>query len=264
MANEQDLSNVDKVKHGKMLEFLQSIKSVEIAGKNVIQLPDGEFAEYVLMEEEYFVNNWLSQFAIGFVNGVNYFDQEGWYRLTDAFTKGVIVLNEDKEPVLLIRKFTDIDMSANNRSYLEYHVNKIGANAKFNPNKAEVDTALNTLTEIIQKLTEQNEDYDTLTMMIPWEYYISKGVNFYIMKQLVYIRDNFSYQGVPVKGNDDLLIQIEDILKRNALKQPVYTKEKELIAEITGNTFIFYDGEYLVETKNSSSASQKDIDPLVD
>lgn len=264
MATEQDFENVDKVKHGKMLEFLQSIKSVEIAGKNVIQLPDGEFAEYVLMEEEYFVNNWLSQFAIGFVNGVNYFNQSEWYRLTDAFTKGVIVLNEDKEPVLLIRKFTDIDMSPNSRSYLEYHVNKIGANAKFNPNKAEVDQALGTLTEIVQKLTEQNQDYDTLTMMIPWEYYISKGVNFYIMKQLIYIRDNFNYKGVPVNGNEELLIQIEDILKRNALKEPIYTKERELIHEITNGTFIFYDGEHVVETKDSSSASQKEIDPLVD
>lgn len=264
MANEQDFGNIDKIKHGKMLEFLQSIKSVEIAGKNVIQLPDGEFAEYVLMEEEYFVNNWLSQFAIGFVNGVNYFDQEGWFRLTDAFTKGVIVLNADKEPVLLIRKFTDIDMSSNNRSYLEYHVNKIGANAKFNPNKAEVDQALGTLTEIVEKLTEQNADYDTLTMMIPWEYYLSKGVNFYIMKQLVYIRDTFSYKGVPVKGNDELLTQIEDILKRNALKQPILIREKELIAEITGNTFIFYDGPNSVETKDSSSAPAKEIDPLVD
>lgn len=263
MATENDFSNIDKVKHSKMVDFLQSIKSVEIAGKNVIQLPDGEFAEYVLMEERYFVENWLTQFAIGFVNGINYFDQEGWFRLTDAFTKGVIVLNEDKEPVLLIRKFTDIDMNANNRSYLEYHVNKIGSNAKFNPNKAEVDTALNTLTEIVEKLTEQNKDYDTLTMMIPWEYYISKGVNFYIMKQLIYIRDNFSYKGQPIKGNEELLIKIEDILKRNALKQPVYTKEKELINEITNNTFIFYDGEYLVETKDSPS-SQKEIDPLVD
>lgn len=263
MAAEQDFESIDKIKHGKMVDFLQTIKSVEIAGKNVIQLPDGEFAEYILMEEEYFVNNWLSQFAIGFVNGHNYFDQEGWYRLTDAFTKGVIVLNEDKEPVLLIRKFIDIDISSNNRSYLEYHINKIGANAKFNPNKAEVDQTLGTLTEIIEKLTEQNPDYDTLTMMIPWEYYISKGVNFYIMKQLIYIRDNFKYQGLPVKGNEELLIQIEDILKRNALKQPVHQKEKELISEITNNTFIFYDGEYVVEA-NSSPVSQKEIDPLVD
>lgn len=264
MASEQEYGHIDQNKHGKMLEFLQSIKTVEIAGKNIIQLPDGEFAEYVLMEEEYFVNNWLAQFAIGFVGGKNYFDQASWFKLTDAFTKGVIVLNEDKEPVLVIRKFTDIDMSANNMSHLEYHVRKIGANAKFNPNKAEVDQALGSLTDIIQKLTAQNKDYDTLTMMIPWEYYISKGVNFYIMKQLVYIRDNFSYKGVPVNGNDKLLDQIEDILKRNALNEPVHAKEKELINEITGNTFIFNTGGNVVETKDTPSEPEKEFDPLSD
>jgi hypothetical protein len=263
MATEKQFDQIDQVKHGKLMDFLTEIRSIDIAGKRIIQLPDGEFAEHVLMEEDYFVENWLTGFAIGFVNGKNYFNQDGWYQITDGYTKGVIVLNANKEPVVVIRKFIDMDMSINNQSYLEYYVRTMGANAKFNPNKAEVDATLNELTNIVQKLTEQNPEYDTLTMMVPWEYYLSKGVNPTVLKQVIYIRDSFSYKGVPLSEDEELLKQVEDILKRNAEKKPVTVAEKNLIGEITGNTFIFHDGSNVVETKTSSD-SEKEFDPLSD
>ncbi|QZA70553.1 hypothetical protein AH04_70 [Erwinia phage AH04] len=264
MANENDFNKVDKQKHGKLMEFLNSVRSLDVAGKKIIQLPDGEFAEYILMEEEYFVDNWLTQFAIGFIDKTNYFNQDGWYRLTDGFTKGVIVINAEKDPVVIIRKFIDMDMSVNNQSYLEYYVRTIGANAKFNPNKAEVDDALNELTNIVEKLTEQNPDYDTLTMMVPWDYYLSKGVNPRVLKQVIYIRDKFTYQDQPIAGNDELLKQIEDILYRNDAKKVISFSEKKLINEITGNTFIFHDGGNIVETNSHSSDEQKEFNPLSD
>jgi hypothetical protein len=266
MANETDFENIDQQKHGKLLEFLRSVRAMEISGKKIIQLPDGEFAEYILMEEEYFVQNWLTQFAIGFINDKNYFNQDAWFRMTDGYTKGAIILNEDKEPVLVIRKFIDMDMSVNNQSYLEYYVRTMGANAKFNPNKAEVDATLNELTNIVEKLTEQNPEYDTLTMMIPHEYYQRHGVNPAALKQFIYLRDTATYQGLPINGNDQLLDQLESIINRNATGQTLSFNEKKLISEVTASTgheFKFNDGSNTVETKTSSEPD-KEFDPLAD
>lgn len=261
MANKKEFEGIDTYKHGKLQEFLTSVKSMDIAGKKIIQLPDGEFIEYVLMEEEYFVDNWLSQFAIGFVNGHNYFDQAGWYKLTDGFIKGVIVLNENKEPVVVVRKFIDMDMNVNNMSYLEQYTRQC-SHVAHNPNKEEVDAILGDLTSIIGKLTEQNPEYDTLTMMIPWEYYLSKGVNPTVMKQVIYMRDNFKYKGVPVSEDEELVKQIEVILNKNGAGEKLAAHEKELIKEISGNTFIFNSEENTVETKPSEP--EKEFDPLSD
>jgi hypothetical protein len=263
MADKSAFANVDRAKHGKLEELLTSIKCVEIAGKQVIQTPDGEFLEYVMMEEEFFVDNWLSQFAIGNVAGRNYFNQDAWNKMTDGYTKGVIVLNTDKEPVVLIRKFIDMDLNVNQAAYVEQYT-RHASHAANMPNKEHVDAVVTSLADIISAVTVQNPEYDTLTAMIPYEYYLSKGVDPAVLKQVIYIRDTFTYKGETIDLESDLLKKVEAILYKNARDEKINKAEVALIDEITQGSFIFNDESNKVDNKVSNSTVEKPFDPLSD
>lgn len=260
MEANKEFTGIDAQKHGELLDMLRDLRSMDIGGHKVMQLPDGEFVEHVLMDEEYFIANWLPLFAIGMVNGKNYFNQDSWNVLTDGYTKGVIVLNKEKEPVLVIRKFIDMDLGINHKNYLD-QVTRQAAHAANIPDKADVDSIVNNVATIIEQVTSQNEEWDTLTMMIPWQYYLDHGINPYVSKQVVYIRDTFSYKGVKMNHpiNGDLLDQVTDILLRNSRSEKITPAEKALVNEITQNTFIFNGEANKVEDQSSSTDRPFDL-----
>lgn len=267
MVDKTQFEGIDKSKHGKLIEFMtDAFRSVEIAGKNVIQTPDGEFIEYVLMEEQYFVDNWLVQFAIGHVGEKNYFNHSEWSRLTNAFTKGVIVLNEDKQPVVLIRKFIDMDLNYMQQHYLQ-DVAGQASDAKFIPNKEEADELVNRFADAVKVITSQNPDYDTLTSMIPLEYYLSKGVDPTVVKQVIYIRDNYQIDGKPIEPDCEVMKEVEAILYKYARQERVTDKEKALVQEITNGDFIFDETSNKVEGKINQAEETTPaagFDPLAD
>lgn len=262
MSDNQFL-NIDKAKHGKLLEFLASVKSVDLNGKNIMQTPDGEFVDYILMEEQYFIDNWLAQFALGNVSGKNYFDQDGWNRLTDGYTKGVIVINENKDATVLIRKFIDMDLNVNQQAHFD-HYTRTASHAAHIPNKDEVDSIMTSLADILSQVSEQNPDYDTLTALIPYEYYLSKGIDPTVMKQVIYIRDNFKYKGEPISTNGELITRIESILYKNSRGETITKEEVALINEVTDNQFEFNNTSNKVDTKDSVAQEEKPFDPLSD
>lgn len=255
------VKEIDNRKHSKLLELAASIKSLEINGQQILQTPDGDFVEYVLMEEEFFVDNWLSQFAIGRVGGKNYFNQQGWNVITDGYTKGVIVINEDKDAVLIIRKFIDMNLNANQRHALESYTR--GASETLHiQDKARVDEAVDSLSIVIGKITEiKNPDYDVLTAMIPLEYYLSKGINPFVMKQVIYIRDTYKYKDIPMVEQEDVLKKVEQILHNNIIGMKIPIEDIKLVTEITNGEFIFNGSENVVET-NKPVQPEKPYDPF--
>lgn len=263
MQNET-FNGIDVREHGLLTDLFSTIRSMDLGGKNIIQTLDGQFIEYILMDEDYFVNNWLAQFAIGRTGKHNYFDQTGWNKLTDGYTKGVIVINEEKLPVLIIRKFIDMNLDTNQASLLEHYTRRASDAANI-PNKSEVDKVLSGLADIVTNVTEiTNPDYDTLTAMVPYEYYLSKGINPIVMKQVIWIRDNYTYEGLPLTAESPVLKEIEGALLKNANGDPISQAEIDLVIKVTNGDFEFNGIPNKVETQNSSPAPQKDFDPLSD
>lgn len=265
MVDQTQFEGIDRAKHGKLIQFMtDAFKSVEIAGKNVIQTPDGEFIEYVLMEEKYFIDNWLVQFAIGHVGEKNYFNHESWSRLTDAFTKGVIVLNEEKQPVVLIRKFIDMDLNHMQQHHMT-DVSRQASAAKFIPNKDEADELVNRYAQAVTIITSQNPEYDTLTSMIPLEYYLNNGVDPTVVKQVIYIRDTYQIDGKPIEPDCEVMKKVEATLYKFARGEYVSPEEKALVTEITNGDFIFDQDPNKVEDKvNQPETPAQDFDPLAD
>lgn len=259
---------LDKAKHGKLIDFLNStFRSHEVGGRNIIQTNEGEFLEYVLMEERYFLDNWLVQFAIGQPGETNYFNHQAWSDMTQGFTKGVIILNEDQQPTLIIRKFIDMDLGINAQAYLDHYARQASF-AQYIPEKAEADDIINKFAEVTVAVTGQNPDYDTLTAMIPYEYYLRHGVDPTVVKQVIHIRDNFRYKGEPITEESEVLPKIEEILYKNARNEKLTKAEKDLIIEITNDGFIFNDDTNNVDTKVQGNQQEEipedEYDPLVD
>lgn len=255
---------LDKFAHGKLKDLIEnSFRIANIDGKQVIQSLDGEFIEYTLMDEDYFVNNWLAQFAVGMTGKVNYFNQQLWAEYTQQFTKGVIVLNKEMNPTLIIRKFIDMDLSINQQHHMD-HQARIASNAANIPNKEEVDQMLITMAQAVEAIAEQNPDYDTLTAMIPMDYYLEHGINPFAAKQAIWIRDNYTYKGEPLTGDSEVMEQISNILYRNAMNLPVTDEEKALISEITEDQFIFNSGPNTVEENVSQTQDTEAFNPLAD
>lgn len=265
MASKETYSAIDRAKHGKLIEFMtDSFKSVEIDGKQVIQTLDGEFVEYILMEEKYFVDNWLIQFAVGHVGEKNYFNHQEWSRLTDGFTKGAIILNENRQPILIIRKFIDMDLNINSKHRMESYA-RTAAHAANIPNKDEVDGIVSSLAARITELAGQNPDYDTLTAMIPYDYYLSKGIDPTVVKQVIHIRDNYLIDGEPIDPDCEQMREVENILYKHSRNEPVTQKEKDRVIEITCGDFIFDTDPNKVEDKTPElKFTAKDFDPLSD
>lgn len=253
---------LDKSKHSKLIDFLtNNFNSIKLDGKEVIQTLDGDFIDYVLMDEDYFASNWLTQFAIGRVGDKNYFNLEGWYELTDSFTKGVIVINRDKLPTCLIRKLTDMNIDPNEQNFLT-HFSRIASNACHIPDKQEVDQLLAGFADAVTRVVSK-EQADGLTDLIPLPYYQSFGVYPDVLKQVIFIRDNYKYEGNPITpDNTELLKRIEDILLKNHLGESVSLDEKKLINEITKGDFIFNGTSNTVDDKNTNTQETEIFDPL--
>lgn len=260
MATKETFSGIDKAKHGKLINFMSnSYRYAEIAGKQVIQTADGEFVEYALMEEDYFVDNWLMQFAIGNVADKNYFNHEAWSKITDGFTKGVIILNSEQQPVCLIRKFIDMDLNATQEQYMSLESRKASV-AKYVPNEMEADQIVQGYADAVELITGQNPDYDTLTAMIPLEYYARHGIDPTAAKNVMYIKDHF-------ECSDEDMDEVQRLMYKNESAEFLTAKEKAFISGITNDTFIFNDGSNKVEDNNSAPkvvAEPEEFDPFAD
>lgn len=231
----------DQMSHGDLIEFLTgSFNSAEIDGNIVLQTKDGEFLDYVLMDEQYFLDNWLVQFALGFVGGKSYFDHESWYKLTNGFIKGVIVVNETRTSALFIRKFLEAMIPEEGREVLEQVARAAGV-AKVIMDNHEKTQIINQLAEQIKYISKVADEKasNSLSSLIPDEYYAKHGVHPLTLQQVIYIRDTYKHQGVAIDPGSELLTKVETILKRWNLEGMASPADKKFITELTNGDFIF-------------------------
>ena len=260
--------NVDKFAHGDLFEFLsKSFAFTEIAGQRIIQTPDGLFVEHVLMEEEYFVQNWLTQFAIGHAGEKNYFDMETWNQLTDNFTKGVIVINEDRHPVLIIRKFTEMVLPDDLMEKLAFCSN-YASKAKFVTDEAEKTALIKQFAEQVNAITTYaGVDEDSLTSLIPPAFFEKHGIHPLTMKQLIYIRDTYKVAGQSIDPDSDIFKRLESVITRFNKGEKVNDQDKKFVLEITQNEFLFDYEDHSIEEPISiekTPSEPEDFDPLAD
>ena len=241
----------DQMSHGELIEFLtQAFNHAEIDGNVVLQTKEGEFLDYVLMEEQYFVDNWLTQFAIGFVGGKSYFDHESWYKLTIGFTKGVIVVDQSKSPVLIIRKFLEAVIPEEGIAVLERCAAAAGV-AKVVADNAEKTKIINQLAEQIKYISEVADKHvsNSITDLIPDSYYQKHDIHPLTLQQVIYIRDRYKYKGEQITPENPVLGRVEKILKDWNLHGIATAPDQAFIKELTNGEFFFDNGKDMVEPK---------------
>ena len=224
--------------HGELLELMtNNFNHMLIDGHHVIQTDDGEFVEHVLMDEEYFVQNWLAQFAIARVGERNYFDMETWNAITDGFTKGVIILDADKNPQFVIAKFTDMHMSPTDRFVMAHAAAKAG-NGKFIPDLGERGKLTQEFSQDIAQILTANEA-PTIPEMIPEWFYQKHKVDRVTMAQVTFIRDNYQYAGQWLDPDGDILKKVEKVLGSWNQNRIASEEDKKFVIDLTGGVFNF-------------------------
>lgn len=224
--------------HGELLELMtNNFKYAIIDGHQVFQTDDGEFVEHVLMDEQYFVENWIAQFAIARVGERNYFDMESWNTITDGFTKGVIILDENKQPLFVITKFTDMGLNPIERATMTSCAGKAG-NGKFIPDLAERGRMTHTFSEELNVILNSREGL-TIPEMVPQWFYKKHNVDPLTMSQVTFIRDNFLYAGQPLDPDGDILIKVQRVLSKWNNEKVISDDDRKFILDVTGGTFNF-------------------------
>lgn len=242
--------------HGELLELMtNNFKYAVIDGHQVFQTDDGEFVEHILMDEQYFVDNWLAQFAIARVGERNYFDMEAWNTLTDGFTKGVIVLTENKQPLFVITKFTDMGLNPTERVYMAGSAGKAG-NGKFVPDLSERGRLTQTFSEELSVILGSREGL-TIPEMVPEWFYRKHNVDRLTMSQVTFIRDNFLYAGQPLEPDGDLLIKAQSILSKWNNERVASPDDRKFIIDLTEGAFNF---DYEVNTVEPQDVEVKQIE----
>lgn len=250
----------DDLDHGKLVELAtKSIKIAELDGQELIQTPDGQFLEHLFMDEDYFVNNWLAQFALGTVGGRSYFDFEGWGNLTAMFTKSIVVVDAEKNPMLVIPKFSTAMIPEEGKAFLERFATEAG-NAKNAVEESEKDRIIKEFAVKVKKIGEISDQVMPvgLTAMIPDHYYARFDVNPVVMQQVIYLRDVY-------KPEDKHLDRAETILKTWNKDKIVTQVDREFMYTLTNGDFIFDDGVNTVEQNVQGEQhvpEQEEFDPF--
>lgn len=227
---------IDEIEHGQLIELQNNIKSMMMDGRIVFQGRDGELLGYEAMYESIFVQNWISQFAINEVNGVRYFDLKGWSEVTDRFTKGVIVVEDETNiPMFIIPSFVRPNLTSEEGGTLAFYAGKAGE-AKNVVSEHDKTAIINGLakrtTEILNK--DKNSINNDYTSFVPDWVYHRNGIVPMAMKAMIYIRDNFH-----TVDDQDLFDKAEGIMKKFYTGQPITDSERNLIKDITHGTFNF-------------------------
>lgn len=254
--------NVDKSQlnlrdHGKLIHSLEQANIYDIGGIPVVQdKASGELLDFILMDETYFKDNWLAMFAIGSVNGINYFDMKSWYDLTEQFTSGVIIIDQHTHiPVFAIPKFIEPLYQPSTREMIS-RLSRMASEAHVQTNPAAQEATVSELAMLIKTLSE-NEDYryEGVTGRIPPEVYAYYGVNPKVMKAMIFIRDCYGTltPDMPVWST------VEAILKKHYTNQSVTYEEKKIIWQLTEQEFDFGDADDPLDVPSDSKPTQRYI-----
>lgn len=255
----------DKFNHGKLIELIDGgFETYKVDGHTLVRSKsDDEFIDYILMGDQYFYNNWITQFALGEIAGRNYFDMGTWSDLTEKLTKGVIVVHEEtKQFLFLIPKFIEPQYSENARSIID-RLCTIASNAKFQQGEQQAET-VNTFAQQLMYVTEKDVPNEGLTGLIPAAIYEFYDIVPKAMKAVIYIRDHYR----TITEDDDRMDKLTAILKNHFRGKLVSDADKKFVLELTNGEFNFDDG--VDRTGSGESESQlpppveEEYDPLVD
>lgn len=234
-----EITREDARKHGKLVDGTRNISGLKVDGVFLLQDEDSEESlTHVLMSENYFVDNWLTQFAIDKVNGVNYFDINTWSDITDNLTKAVLVVDDtpQKNILFLIPKFTEMRVSDEGRALIERYVN-FSAQVK-NLKPEEIEPVVLELSVIIDSVMNAERTNTGLTGLIPDFMYERYGIVPKSMKAMIYIRDTFN-----LEPDTEVFHKVSEVLNRYFTNKPISLDEKNLVLKVTNNQFNFEDKE---------------------
>lgn len=235
--------------------FLEEITIHEVGGK--LMLGDGELpfnVAHVFYEKE-FVRKWLMAFALGNNYGVNYFNADAWFALTENGMKHAMVVDENHKPLLVIPPIITTNLSPRDYAILRAASTQMQAVAADTLRKNDPNANLS--------LANQLQNYFstlkrlTLTDMVNAEFYTKHGIIPEVEQQIYYIKDNINNGQAPLED----ITKSRDILYRNYRDEPITQEEQEFIDRLAKGEFTFKNPP-VKKTVQEKVAAEKPFDPF--
>lgn len=266
----QHIKKVDKIKdkvslkdHGKLVDLIDNSLTAYHIGNDLALKSNtgGEFIDNVLMSDQYFYDHWITQFAIGEVGGRNYFNMQAWSDITEKFTKGVLIVHEDTKQFLFhIPKFIKLQNSEE-ATFVLNNVCKIANNIKFQNDPAVKEQSINTFSEVVVDIMENDVPVPTLTELVPDEIYKLYDIVPNALKAMIYIRDHYK----SISPTDPNFDKATNILKNHFSGRLVSEKDKQFIKSLTNGDFYFEESELqTTETKEEAPVKVEEFNPFAD
>lgn len=254
-----NMEGVNRRDHHKLVHYLSnSFHAGDVGGEQVIQDKSGEFLEYILMDQEYFNQNWLGQFALGRIGDKCYFDFTGWGQLTHNFTVGVMVVNQEKEPLFVIRKFTDTNLGDWGDAWLaQYSREAANINNEIDEHAKDISVGkyADKVMALIADVNAAGHDPSDVSNLVPDEYYKQHGLNKNALQGTIYIRDNFTVGGNPIDPDGEIFQRVDKVLNKWFNTETVTDADKQFIKELTNGRFNFNAVPNSVDTAVSATPS---------
>lgn len=170
--------------------FLGDLKTIDVDGKRNIRDKDGQsIISDVSMTEKVFVDQWLDQFALGYVAKTNYFDATTWGKLTHGHQRGVMITDDLGAPLFVIPPLSRPVLTAMEQVVLDMaHKNYANASsAEQTGDSSRAQSIIEGTTALIKEFV--SEDSVSVSEFIPEWFYTKYGVVPYIKRSMVYCRD---------------------------------------------------------------------------
>lgn len=249
IANNEDYRYIDRVevsdeKHKARLKedfgWIGDLKLEKIDGQYSLRDPDGSYIiSDTRIRESVFVNRWLDQFALGYVGKTNYFDATSWGKITHGHQRGVIVTDDQDNPIFVIPPLSRAQFTAEEQFVLDL-AHKSYTNASSAEQTGDSFRAQEIITNTSKLIKEHISDNTvTITDLVPAWFYEKYGVVPYVKRSMIYCRDIYGLN--PAIGVDWKMAQsiFEDIHNKRKLSEHQLT----FMSILTDDEFVVPDYE---------------------
>jgi hypothetical protein len=230
-------------------KFLDDITIHTVDGKLMLGNNNLPFNVATVLRESDFVKNWMMPFALGNDLGTNYFNIPKWLTISNRGTQAVMVVNDDDEPVLLVRPLISHNLTPRDFDLLRNvsrHIQQIQADTQ---RSKDPNASMGAATAVKEHLEAKRL---TITDLVSPEFFERHGIIPEVEKKVYYIKDEINQNTADIKD----INRSRDILYRDHKRQKVTPEEYRFLETLS-------KGQFIIEDKVSQQALDQtsDVEP---
>lgn len=246
-------------------EFLDKIDITKFNGDTPMLTQNGiPLNAITKMTEEVFVRDWIVKFAVNNTSGKNYFDFEGWSKISNKHTMAVLIVdNNDQSKInYVIKPLANYEMTPRERDIMR----QVHSAAHNSINETLAGQTPQVSGDDIAKVvnTMISDDRVNIHDLVPDELYKKYNVYPEALRRSFYVKD-VVYDGLPPIPQNALMA-IKGLFEKEERGEVLSMKEHQFIKDICGPWYQIPEGvqetvKLNYEDNNKEQPQDLDVDP---